>query len=79
MEDGWALLSEAIVLQAAEDYRTALRALRRRPDLRPARRRRTALERFFRSRWFSTLSGLDPERLISALREEAEPRDKRYR
>ena len=77
MENGWALLAEAIVLQAAEDYRTALRTLRRRPDLRPARQRKTSLERFFRSRWFSILSGLEPERLITALREEATPRGQR--
>ena len=52
-------LANAIVLQAVCDYR----AMEREHDL-------IAMERFFRSDWFGMLTNLDPEYLISKLREE---------
>ena len=50
-------------MQAVEDYRAACAALRRRPDLKVQAQRKRSLERFFRSRWFYMLSGLDAENL----------------
>lgn len=52
-------LANAIVLQAVKDYR-----------LHDDERELASLERFFRSGWFSTLTSIDPEMLISKLRKE---------
>ena len=55
----WQNLANAIVLQAVADYR-----------LTNGPRDLEDLERFFRSDWFSMLTDLDPEYLISKLRGE---------
>lgn len=59
--DPWQNLAHAIVLQAVADYRMT----QNQRDL-------EALERFFRSDWFSMLTKLDPQYLISELRKEKE-------
>ena len=66
----WEDLANAIVLQAAEDYAADLRALRRRPDLKPREERKRSTERFFRSRWFRILSDADGEELMTKIRKE---------
>ena len=55
----WERLANAIIWQAAEDYRN----LESRTEL-------EKLDRFFRSRWFSALCGLDAETLLARLKEE---------
>lgn len=52
-------LANAIVLQAVKDYR-----------LHDDEQELASLERFFRSGWFSTLTSINPEMLISKLRKE---------
>ena len=52
-------LANAIVLQAVKDYR-----------LNDDERELASIERFFRSSWFSTLTSINPEMLISKLRKE---------
>jgi hypothetical protein len=52
-------LANAIVLQAVKDYR-----------LYEDKRELASIERFFRSAWFSTLTSINPEMLISELRKE---------
>jgi hypothetical protein len=52
-------LANAIVLQAVKDYR-----------LHDDEQELASIERFFRSGWFSTLTGINPEMLISKLRKE---------
>ena len=52
-------LANAIVLQAVKDYR-----------LQEDKRELASIERFFRSAWFSTLTSINPEMLISKLRKE---------
>ena len=42
-------LANAIVIQAAVDYRLALKHLRQNPDFQPAISRKHEVERFFRS------------------------------
>ena len=54
-------LANAIVLQAVNDYRNT-NSLDEQADI----------ERFFRSKWFSILTSLDPEVLISKLIQEVE-------
>ena len=55
----WERLANAIIWQAAEDYRN----LESRTEL-------EKLDRFFRSRWFSALCRLDAETLLARLKEE---------
>lgn len=55
----WERLANAIIWQAAEDYRN----LESRTEL-------EKLDRFFHSRWFSALCGLDAETLLARLKEE---------
>ena len=52
-------LANGIVLQAVKDYR-----------LHDDERELASIERFFRSGWFSTLTSINPEMLISKLRKE---------
>lgn len=52
-------LANAIVLQSVKDYR-----------LNEDKRELASIERFFRSAWFSTLTSINPEMLISKLRKE---------
>lgn len=53
-------LANAIVLRAAKDYQVATK--------RNLRNEVRILERFFRSEWFNTLSGLDGEQLMKDIR-----------
>ena len=52
-------LANAIILQAAKDYRLA-----------DDEQQLQEIERFFRSSWFGVLSKVDPEFLIKELRKE---------
>ena len=70
MEDGWELLIQAVVLQAAEDYRLARLVLRRRPDRETARLIIRDVERFFRSEWFTRITGLDGRTILEKLKGE---------
>jgi hypothetical protein len=63
-------LANAIILQAAKDYRKALRTLSLNPHNRSAQYECRSLEQFFRSGWFGLLTQLDPELLIRKLKAE---------
>ena len=52
-------LANAILLQAVKDYR-----------LHDDEKKLASIERFFRSDWFSVLTNINPEMLISKLRKE---------
>lgn len=70
MGDPWEELANAIVVQAAHDYRLAKKRLDK-PDLRyTALNMISDCEQFFRSGWFSTLTKVDGERLLRMLEEE---------
>ena len=64
-------LANAIVEQAAKDYRSALKALTRDSDNAYIQDEVKSLERFFRSRWYGILTNVDGDYLIDKLREEA--------
>lgn len=64
-------LANAIILQAAKDYRKALKCLRANPDNYAAGKDKAEIERFFCSRWFDVLSGVDGRGLMRALQKEA--------
>ena len=63
-------LSNAIVLQAAKDYRAARRKLKKKPGNTLAQAGIDSIERFFCSGWYKCLTDVDGEMLIRKLREE---------
>lgn len=65
-------LANAIVLQAAKDYRTALKRVARHPKDRDGLAAKNECERFFRSGWFGILTGIDPEMLMRKLQMEVQ-------
>lgn len=70
--DGYERLANAIVLQAAKDYRSALRKINKNPVNGTAGLEVLECERFFRSKWYSVLTSVDGEYLMKRLREEVE-------
>lgn len=63
-------LANAIVEEAAKDYRSALKALARDSDNAYIQDEVKSLERFFRSRWYGILTNVDGEYLMERLRAE---------
>lgn len=63
-------LANAIVEQAAKDYRSALKALARDSDNAYIQDEVKSLERFFRSRLYGILTNVDGEYLMERLRAE---------
>ena len=67
--DPYENLANAIVAQAARDYLTALRKLKKNPRNKMAMSDAMDLERFSHSGWYGVLTGVDPDYLIQKLRE----------
>ena len=67
MDDPYRTLANAIIVQAAKDYRKALRQLRRNPSYETARNEKNDVERFFHSEWFHYLTNVDPDYLLDYL------------
>ena len=65
-------LANAIIIQAAVDYRLALKQLRQNPLFQPAIRMSYEVERFFRSDWFSILTRINGIELMARLKTEVE-------
>lgn len=63
-------LANAIVLQAAKDYRGALKKIKKEPKSTGAKATIFEIETFFRSSWYRELTTLDPEMLIEKLKGE---------
>ena len=68
--DPWQSLANAIVIQAAKDYRTAMRKIRRNPNNQAALTETASIERVFRSEWYAMLTNVPGEALIRKLKEE---------
>lgn len=68
--DPYQALANAIVQNAAEDYRAALKRLDKDPENIIARAEVTELKRFFRSQWYEILTDVDGEYLIKMLEKE---------
>ena len=64
------MLANAIIIQAADDYRAALRSLKHMPDSSAAAGLLEDCESFFLSDWFMLLTALDGESLMQRLRRE---------
>lgn len=70
MHDIWQDLANAIIIQAAKDYRRALRTLKAHPSHGKAQKIKTEVEQFFRSDWYAALSRVDGEVLLRRLNAE---------
>lgn len=68
--DGFERLTQAIIVQATNDYRKALAGKRKNPMHEQHQKQIRECERFFRSAWFSSLCALDGEDLIHKLKKE---------
>ena len=66
----WEDLANAVVLQAAKDYRSALRRLKKRPDDGYSIKMKRECETFFTSQYFDIFTGIDGKGLMEKLREE---------
>ena len=63
-------LANAIVAQAAEDYREALLRLRDDPDYERAQWVIKDVERFFHSMYYTLMTKVDPDYILSRIRAE---------
>ncbi len=67
-------LANAIIVQAADDYRTCIRNLRINPRHKESRTMLEDCERFFRSEWYQMLTTVDGEMIMQKIREEENAR-----
>ena len=65
------MLANAIVKQAADDYRNARKALLKMPAACQPKEQIRDVEKFFRSGWYQILTSVDGEYLLRKLEEEA--------
>lgn len=63
-------LVAAIVHRAAEDWRDAMKILKKHPDSISANRQLVECEDFFRSQHFNALTGMDGEYILKRLKED---------
>ena len=64
MSDGYADLANGIVMQAVKDYRWALKTLKSEPKDKQANKMKRDVERFFKSKWFKSLTSISPKLII---------------
>ena len=69
-EEPYERLANAIILQAASDYRRDLKKLKKNPQNRDVMNEVLQIEKFFRSPWYQVLTTVDGEFLIEKLRKE---------
>ena len=70
MRDPYEELADAIVMQAAKDYRYCVKTLRRSPTAWSARHLKKDVERFFLSVWFRDLTEASGAYILEKLRKE---------
>lgn len=69
-EEPYERLANAIILQAASDYRRDLRKLKKNPQNRDIMNEVLQIEKFFRSPWYQVLTTVEGEFLIEKLQKE---------
>ena len=70
-EDPYETLANAIILRAVQDYRVALKRLKKHPNKKDVENEVIKIEKFFKSQWYQALTSVDGEYLINRLRKEA--------
>ena len=68
--DPYENLANAVIAQAADDYRRLLKRAKKNPANREALDEALQIERFFRSGWYQRLTNVDGEFLIRKLQED---------
>lgn len=63
-------LANAIIIKACNDYRCALKQIKKNPNNKGAMSEALELERFFHSAWYTTLTTIDGDFLIRKIRSE---------
>ena len=63
-------LANAIVIRACDDYRKALKKLKRNPEHTDSLHTKFECEEFFRSDWYEMLTSVDGEFLIKKLKKD---------
>lgn len=63
-------LANAIIIKACNDYRNALRKIKKNPNNKMAISEALEVERFFHSPWYGTLTTIDGDFLIRKIRAE---------
>ncbi len=70
MEELYQDLANAIIVRAADDYRKALKKLKKDKDDIKAKSTKDECERFFLSEWYMMLTNVDGNWLMKMLRKE---------
>lgn len=68
--DPYTNLAHGIVIKAVDDYRAALRKLKKNPENRDAQARKKECEAFFRSDWCKFLTNVDMVNAAKYIRQE---------
>lgn len=68
--DGYEALANAIIIQAANDYRAAAKRLKKKPDDELAWAMKRECARFFNSEWCQMLTNADPKKILERLKKE---------
>lgn len=68
-QNPYEVLANEIIIRAANDYKKALKRLKKHPYDQRASARITECEKFFRGKWYKVLTEVDGEMLIKRLRE----------
>ena len=63
-------LANAIIIQAVNDYRSALKHLKKNPENKKAATMKRECERFFHSSWYTMLTDVNPNYILNRIREE---------
>ena len=71
-EDAYERLANAIIVNAANDYRVVLKKCKNNPYNEDAIQERKKLENFFLSAWYKALTKVDGTYLMTLLRQEAD-------
>ena len=75
--DGYELLTTAIIVRAAKDYKVVLKRCLYFPKDKQWQSERKKLEQFFQSEWYKMLTNLDSGILMNKIKEEVEYESKR--
>ena len=70
MNELYEKLATAIILQAVEDWRKSVKALKKRSRCAPAMEMKDECEQFFLSEWFGVLTSVDGNMILRKLKQE---------
>ena len=70
MNELYEKLATAIILQAVEDWRKSVKALKKRPHFTEAMMMKDECEQFFLSEWFGVLTSVDGNMILRKLKQE---------